>query len=55
MADEHRLELGLLKAKLEGRATALKVVGVLGMGVPRLACLQPAAWLNQWPSSAHFH
>ena len=30
-------------------------VGVLGTGVPRLACLQPAAWLKQWPSAAHLH
>ena len=28
------------------------VVGILGMGVPRLACLRPTAWLSQqavWP------
>ena len=25
------------------------------MGVPRLACLRPAAWLKQWPSAAHLH
>ena len=30
-------------------------VGVLGMGVPRLACLRPAAWLKEWPSMAHLH
>ena len=30
-------------------------VGVLGMGVPRLACLRPAAWLEWWPSTAHLH
>ena len=30
-------------------------VGVLGMGVPRLACLWPAVWLNQWPSMARLH
>ena len=23
------------------------------MGVPRLACLRPAGWLNEWPSTAH--
>ena len=28
-------------------------VGVLGMGVPRLARLRPAAWLKEWPSTAH--
>lgn len=31
------------------------LVGVLGMGVPRLACLRPAAWLQEWPSMAHLH
>ena len=30
-------------------------VGILGMGVPRLACLRPAAWLKEWPSTAHLH
>ena len=30
-------------------------VGVLGTGVPRLACLQPAAWLKGGPSTAHLH
>ena len=24
-------------------------------GVPRLACLRPAAWLKGWPSMAHLH
>ena len=33
----------------------IKVVGVLGMGVPRLACLRPAAWLKCRPSAAHLH
>ncbi len=23
--------------------------------VPRLACLRPAAWLKEWPSTAHLH
>ena len=32
-----------------------KTVGVLGTGVPRLACLRPAAWLKWWPSMAHLH
>ena len=30
-------------------------VGVLGTGVPRLACLRPAAWLKGGPSTAHLH
>ena len=30
-------------------------VGVLGTGVPRLACLRPAAWLTQWPSTTRLH
>ena len=25
------------------------------MGVPGLACLRPAAWLREWPSTAHLH
>ena len=28
-------------------------VGVLGTGVPRLACLRPIAWLKEWHSMAH--
>ena len=30
-------------------------VDVLGMGVPRLACLRPAVWLKGGPSAAHLH
>ena len=30
-------------------------IGVRGTGVPRLACLRPAAWLKKWPSAAHLH
>ena len=30
-------------------------VGVLGTGVPRLACLRPAAWLKWGPSAAQLH
>src|SRR3954466_9192438 len=30
-------------------------VGILGTGVPRLACLRPAAWLERGPSTAHIH
>ena len=26
-----------------------------GIGVPRLACLWPAAWLKEWPSTGHLH
>src|SRR4051812_36318290 len=29
--------------------------GVLGTGVPGLACLQPALWLKRGPSTAHLH
>ena len=35
--------------------THIDAVGVLGMGVPRLAYLRPAAWLREWPSTAHLH
>ena len=31
------------------------VVDVLGMGVPRLACLRPVAWLKGGPTTAHLH
>ena len=31
------------------------IVGVLGTGVPRLACLRPMAWLHQRPYTAHLH
>ena len=30
-------------------------VGVLGTGVPRLACLRPTAWLKWGPSATHLH
>ena len=30
-------------------------IGVLGTGVPRLACLRPVAWLRWGPSAAHLH
>ena len=33
----------------------METVGVLGTGVPRLACLRPAAWLEGGPSTAHLH
>src|SRR3954462_9057678 len=38
---------------IQVRATV--VVGVLGTGVPRLACLRHAAWLKWGPSVAHLH
>ena len=36
-----------LEAKPERALDLGSTVGVLGMGVPRLACLQPTAWLSQ--------
>ena len=30
-------------------------VDLLGIGVPRLACLRLAAWLEWWPSTTHLH
>ena len=30
-------------------------VGVLGIGVPRLACLRPTAWLYKRARTAHLH
>ena len=30
-------------------------VGILGTGVPRLACLRPEAWFKGGPSTAHLH
>ena len=36
-------------------STKKNTVGVLGTGVPRLACLRPAAWLKWWPSTARLH
>ena len=32
-----------------------QTVCILGMGVPRLACLRPAAWLKGGSSMAHLH
>ena len=43
------LEKEFLSKEVSGRKVELDevtVVGVLGMGVPRLACLRPAAWLK---------
>ena len=42
---------GQVRARLGPGAT----VGILGTGVPRLACLRPAAWLKGGPSTAHLH
>ena len=44
---------GRAEVTMEPKTTSSPVVGVLGTGVPRLACLWPAAWLKQWPSAAH--
>ena len=33
----------------------IPIVGVLGTGVPRLACLRPTAWLCKWARTAHLH
>ena len=47
--------LASLEAKFERALGPGATVGVLGMGVPRLACLRPAAWLKGGPSAAHLH
>ena len=44
-----------LEAKSECALGPGATLGILGTGVPRLACLQPAAWLKWWPSTAHLH
>ena len=44
-----------LEAKSERALGPGATVGVLGTGVPRLACLRPAAWLKGGPSTAHLH
>src|SRR3990170_3566604 len=44
-----------LEAKFEHALGLGATVGVLGMGVPRLACLRPTAWLHQRPGTAHLH
>ena len=44
-----------LEAKPERALGPGATVGVLGTGVPRLACLRPAAWMEWWPSTAHLH
>ena len=44
-----------LEAKPERALGPGDTVGVLGMGVPRLAYLWPAAWLHQRPCMTHLH
>ena len=41
--------------RIRQQFTVTPAVGVLGKGVPRIACLRPAAWLHQWPSTARLH
>ena len=43
-----------LEAKLKRALGPGAIVGVLGPGVPRLACLEPMAWLHQRPYMAQF-
>ena len=44
-----------LEAKSERALGPGATVGVLGMGVPRLACLRLAAWVHSRPSMARLH
>lgn len=44
-----------LEAKYERALGPGATVGVLGMGVPRLACLRPTVWLHPRPCTAHLH
>ena len=44
-----------LEAKSERALGQGATVDVLGMGVPRLACLRPTAWLQQQPGTTHLH
>ena len=44
-----------LEAKPERALGPGATFGVLGTGVPRLACLRPTAWLQQRPCTAHLH
>ena len=48
------LKTALTQAKKEAEVSRA-AVGILEIGVPRLACLRPAAWLKEWPSMAHLH
>ena len=44
-----------LEAKYERALGPRATIGVLGTGVPRLACLRPRAWLHQQPGMTHLH
>ena len=44
-----------MSSQLRTHLNKIEFVGVLGTGVPRLACLRPAAWLKWGPSTAHLH
>ena len=44
----------LLLSQVRARLGAGGYCRHFGNRVPRLACLRPAAWLNQWPSTALF-
>ena len=44
-----------LEAKFEHALGPGATVGILGTGVPRLACPWPAVWLKGRPSMAHLH
>ena len=46
---------GRILQKNEIVSSSRQSVGVLEMGVPKLACLRPAAWLKGGPSTAHLH
>ena len=46
---------GILFVVLQKHLINALFVGILGMGVPRLACLRPTAWLKWGSSAAHLH
>ena len=50
----HRVK-GPCRQGISARLLLAHCVSVLGTGVPRLACLRPAAWLRWGPSAAHLH
>ena len=56
---EIHFEAGLKRPRDAPESTKLvseaAVVSVLGTGVPRLACLRPAAWLKWGPSASQLH
>ena len=65
--DQHNAEIAKVKDQITQAKADLaawnarmateraEFVGVLGTGVPRLACLRPAAWLKRGPSTANLH